>query len=195
MDSNLISSPGRSRPPLFSGCHAPPSSWPARGAAAQSAAAPASARRDREMPIPGQPAARAPTSAARSNADPDREPLLIPTPRCRTSFTASSLNSRLIYRRYISILLFPKHLISVSTEPPAAQAPRFGIGPHQSGHATETGLISTSSVTQIAEHPNFRARCPHRARRSIPAEIPFTAANGPARPTGAPGLPSLPQGP
>ncbi len=40
--------------------------------------------------------------------------------RSRTSFTASSLNSRLNFRRCISILQFQKHLILVSTEPAAA---------------------------------------------------------------------------
>jgi hypothetical protein len=44
------------------------------------------------------------------------------TPRLRTSFTASSLNSRLNFRRCSSILQFQKHLIPVYTEPAAAHA-------------------------------------------------------------------------
>ena len=42
------------------------------------------------------------------------------TPRSRTSFTASSLYSRLNFRRCIYTLRFQKHLISVSTKPAAA---------------------------------------------------------------------------
>ena len=43
------------------------------------------------------------------------------TPRSRTNFTASSLNSRLNFRRCIYTLRFRKHLISVSTKSAAAQ--------------------------------------------------------------------------
>src|SRR5690606_6832019 len=42
------------------------------------------------------------------------------TPRSNTSFTASSLNSRLNFRRCIVTLRFQKHLILVSTKPGAA---------------------------------------------------------------------------
>lgn len=43
------------------------------------------------------------------------------TPPPRISFTASSLNSQLIFRRCISIVQFQKYLILVSMETAAAQ--------------------------------------------------------------------------
>jgi hypothetical protein len=42
-------------------------------------------------------------------------------------FTASSLNSRLNFRRFIVTLRFRKHLISVSTKPAAAQISQFEL--------------------------------------------------------------------
>lgn len=75
--------PWRSRPPLFLGCRVPPSSWQARGEAAQSPAAPVSSRRARETLIPDRPPVREPTCAARSHAGPDRALPAIPTPRVR----------------------------------------------------------------------------------------------------------------
>jgi hypothetical protein len=49
------------------------------------------------------------------------------TPRSRTNFTASILNSRLNFRRCIATLQFQNHLISMSTKPGAAQFARYPV--------------------------------------------------------------------
>lgn len=94
---------------------------PGRRVAAQSPAVRASSRRAHETPIPGLPPAHARICAAFSCRSRSRAACDTDTPRSRTSFTASSLNSRPNFRCCISILRCHKHPISVSTEPAAAQ--------------------------------------------------------------------------
>ena len=96
------------------------------------------------------------TGDARKLDLPDASVDVVVTPRSRTSFTASSLNSRLTFRRCISILQFQKHLILVSKEPAAVQTARrdpcrdprsFGTGDQDV--AGQTILLKEAGATRV----------------------------------------------
>lgn len=131
-NSNFISSPWRSRPLLFSGCRAPPSSGPGRGAAALSPATRVSSPHDRETPILNPLPAHAPTCAARSRVGPDRGPPAIPIPAFPHELHCFQLE-------------LAAELPSLHLHPLVPKTPYLGV--HETGSSSEIDNASARLMT------------------------------------------------
>ncbi len=97
------------------------------------------------------------------------------TPRSRTNLTASSLNSRLNFRRCIVTLWFRKHLILVSTKPAAAQNFRALSGAAENYRSKER---AANVLCLPHVHENFACRLfqHNRAFAAVAKGNPFATA-------------------